>query len=141
MFARWRSQQPTAKTAVANSIGFSSEREKGEDRRHTDDLEKTIRKDDREHNRKLSTSIRCGQSKQRESSRKNPVSMMVASSMGSHTIVSHVLQFGGVAGYPIIDILNNPAQIAFRPPLSFLEETRAVSHENAEIVGAGRGSR
>jgi len=63
---------------------------------------------------------------------------MVASSMGSHKIVSQLLQFGGVAGYPIIDVLNNPAHIAFRPPLSFLKETRAVSHENAEIVRAGR---
>jgi hypothetical protein len=48
---------------VTNAIGFSSEREKGEDRRHTDDLEKTIGKDDRQHDHKLSESIGCGQSK------------------------------------------------------------------------------
>ena len=51
-----------------------------------------------------------------------------------------MLQFGGVAGYPIIDVLNNPAYVAFRPPLGFFKETRAISHENAKIVRPRRGN-
>jgi hypothetical protein len=66
--------------------------------------------------------------------------MMLASSKGSHEIVSQLLQFGGVAGYPITEILNDPAHAALRPPLGFLKKTRAISHENAEIVRAGRGN-
>jgi hypothetical protein len=66
---------------------------------------------------------------------------MVVSSMGSHKIVSQLLQFGGVLAYPLIDVLNNPVHVALGPPLGFFKETRAISHENAEIVRAGRGNR
>ena len=92
----------------------------------------------REHNPKLSGSLGLGQSNGEAIGKS--VSMVVASSKGSQEIVSQLLQFGGVLGYPITDVLNNPAHVAFRPPLGFLEETRAVSHENAEIVRAGRGN-
>ena len=92
----------------------------------------------REHNPKLSGSPGLAQSNGEAAGKS--VSMVVAGSKGSHEIVSQLLQFDGVAAYPIIDVLNNPAHIAFRPPLSFLKETRAVSHENTEIVPAGRGN-
>ena len=89
---------------------------------------------------KLSASIGRGQTKTRGKQPEKSCYVMVASSKRSHEIVSQLLQFGRVAGYPITDVLNNPAHVASGSPLSFLKETRAVSDENAEIVRAGRGN-
>ena len=93
-----------------------------------------------EHNHKVSASIGRGQIKTRGKQPEKSCYVMVASSKRSHEIVSQLLQFGRVAGYPITDVLNNPAHVASGSPLSFLKETRAVSDENAEIVRAGRGN-
>jgi hypothetical protein len=92
------------------------------------------------HDHKLSASIGRGQTKTRGKQPEKSCYVMVASSQRSQEIVSQLLQFGGVAGCPITDVLNNPAHVAFRPPLGFLKETCAVSDENAEIVRAGRGN-
>jgi len=93
-----------------------------------------------EHDHKLSRVRRARPKQDTGEQPEESYYMMLASSKGSHEIVSQLLQFGGVAGYPIIDVLNNPAYVALRPPLGFLKETRAVSHENAEIVRAGCGN-